>query len=247
MLTLNKTNNTFSFSLLKNPLPRVLKFNKFQTLLSQMQGGHTVLDYGSGDRPYEELLLTKFSTYIAADYNVTNKKHTKEPDIFISQNGCVDIPSASIDCVILTEVLEHIYEPKLALQELHRVLKPNGVIIGTVPFVVAEHEQPYDFYRYSYFCLQKMFKETSFTPIAIEYVGDRIATTITILNSLLQLLVKLFRKLKLGLLAYLLNFLIKIPEYIYLYLHKSGIDFQKIQYLKSLPVGYLFYLRKKEN
>ena len=97
-----------------------------------------------------------------------------------------ELHSESIDCVVLTEVLEHLYEPKIVLKEIHRILKPHGIIIGTVPFVVSEHEQPYDFYRYSYFCLEKMFRDASFDVIKLDYIGDNIGTAIAVTNRIIQ-------------------------------------------------------------
>lgn len=42
-------------------------------------------------------------------------------------------PSASFDAVILSEILEHIEDDQAALREVYRVLKPNGVVVITVP------------------------------------------------------------------------------------------------------------------
>ena len=47
----------------------------------------------------------------------------------------LDIPFADnyFDTVISTEVIEHTNNPKRAIQEMHRVLKKNGVLVLTVP------------------------------------------------------------------------------------------------------------------
>jgi len=245
MLILNHKNNKFSFSLLSNPLPRVLKFQKLIHYFKQIPKGHSVLDYGSGDRPYKKLFLTKFREYIAADFPATNIKHSIKPDISIDSDGLINLPSASVDCVILTEVLEHLYKPDSVLKEIYRLLKFDGILVGTVPFVVQEHEQPFDFHRYTYYCLKKMFEDSEFEIIHLEYVGERIAVAITVFNSVLQIFVKTLRKIKIEILADLLNCIIKIPEFIYLYLKKAGVDVQKVKYFKALPLGYSFYLRKK--
>jgi SAM-dependent methyltransferase len=42
-------------------------------------------------------------------------------------------PDGSFDCVIISEVLEHLHEDDLAISELSRVLKPGGVLAVSVP------------------------------------------------------------------------------------------------------------------
>jgi len=43
------------------------------------------------------------------------------------------IPDDSFDCVILTQALHLIYEARAALRTLHRILRPGGVLLLTVP------------------------------------------------------------------------------------------------------------------
>jgi hypothetical protein len=43
------------------------------------------------------------------------------------------IPSDAFDCIILTQTLHLIYEPRLALQTIYRILRPGGVLLATVP------------------------------------------------------------------------------------------------------------------
>lgn len=49
--------------------------------------------------------------------------------------SAVDIPlqSKSIDTVVSLETLEHLNDPALAIEEFLRILKPNGVLVGSVP------------------------------------------------------------------------------------------------------------------
>jgi ubiquinone/menaquinone biosynthesis C-methylase UbiE len=42
-------------------------------------------------------------------------------------------PDGSFSTVICTEVLEHIPHPETALEEIRRVLRPGGLLIGSVP------------------------------------------------------------------------------------------------------------------
>ncbi|MEZ4571149.1 MAG: glycosyltransferase [Thermomicrobiales bacterium] len=43
------------------------------------------------------------------------------------------IPSDTFDCVIITQTLHLIYDYQAALETIHRILKPGGVMLATVP------------------------------------------------------------------------------------------------------------------
>jgi hypothetical protein len=43
------------------------------------------------------------------------------------------IPSDTFDCIIFTQTLLLIYELRRTIDTLHRILKPGGVLLGTVP------------------------------------------------------------------------------------------------------------------
>lgn len=43
------------------------------------------------------------------------------------------LPSNTFDCIILTQTLQFIYDARAAIATLHRILKPGGVLLATVP------------------------------------------------------------------------------------------------------------------
>lgn len=49
---------------------------------------------------------------------------------------CMSFPDDSFDAVVISEVLEHIQDSdrQRAICEIWRVLRPNGILVGTVPF-----------------------------------------------------------------------------------------------------------------
>ncbi len=53
------------------------------------------------------------------------------------------------DGVITTAVLEHVLYPERVAAEIHRVLKPDGVLYSEIPFMQHVHEGAYDFTRYT--------------------------------------------------------------------------------------------------
>jgi SAM-dependent methyltransferase len=43
------------------------------------------------------------------------------------------LPTGSFDVITLWDVLEHVYDPKATLHEVHRLLKPNGAFVFSLP------------------------------------------------------------------------------------------------------------------
>jgi SAM-dependent methyltransferase len=49
---------------------------------------------------------------------------------------CADhVPSDAFDCIVFTQTLQFIYDMRLAIQTLHRILRPGGVLLATVPSI----------------------------------------------------------------------------------------------------------------
>ena len=92
--------------------------------------------------------------------------------LFLSQNASVcillrssvsiELEDESVDCVLLTEVLEHCPEPRIVLAEVYRVLRRPGLVFMTVPFLWPLHEVPFDEVRYTPFCLRRHFEQAGF-------------------------------------------------------------------------------------
>jgi hypothetical protein len=59
---------------------------------------------------------------------------------------------------------------------MHRILKPRGVIILTVPFFWHVHEEPKDFYRYSEYGLRYLFQKGAFEIVELRPLTGYVAT-----------------------------------------------------------------------
>lgn len=67
----------------------------------------------------------------------------------ITKNNSEFIKGNKYDVVICTEVLEHTLNPFLAVEEIHRLLKKNGVLLLSVPFNFRIHGPLPDCWRFT--------------------------------------------------------------------------------------------------
>lgn len=119
-----------------------------------------IIDVGCGKKPYKSLF--SYSKYIGIEVEQDGHDHTNE-DIDVFYDGkVIPFEANTFDSAITSQVLEHVFEPDAFLKEIHRVLKPNGHLLLTVPFVWDEHEQPFDYARYSSFGLKYLLEKNGF-------------------------------------------------------------------------------------
>jgi SAM-dependent methyltransferase len=134
-------------------------YNNIQIYAKNITG--VTLDIGCGSKPYATLFPTE--KYIGMDIKVTGHKHT-DSDIDVYYDGTnIPFDDEYFDSIVCFEVLEHVFNPDVFLKEAYRVLKTGGKALYTVPFIWDEHEQPYDYARYSSFGLKSLFKKNGFT------------------------------------------------------------------------------------
>lgn len=124
-----------------------------------------LLDLGCGKKPYKHLYDQFVDSSIGIDVETTPHLN-KYIDKFYD-GKTIPFENDSFDVVLCTEVLEHVENPDLFLTEIHRVLKKDGTLILTVPFMQLLHEIPYDFYRYTPFALRSMIKRNQLTLVSI--------------------------------------------------------------------------------
>jgi SAM-dependent methyltransferase len=126
----------------------------------QIQG--ETLDVGCGHKPYEHLFHA--GRYIGLEIDTPHNRISKRADFFYD-GGRFPFSDRQFDSVICNEVLEHVFNPDDFLAEIHRVLRYEGRLLLTVPFVWDEHEQPNDYARYSSYGLRHLLQKHDFEVI----------------------------------------------------------------------------------
>jgi SAM-dependent methyltransferase len=93
-------------------------------------------------------------------YVASNPQATIVADLTTAEN----IPDDTFDCIIITQTLQMIFDIRAAIRNLHRILKPGGVVLATSHGItrIARREGVDDWGEYWHFTAQsskKLFEE----------------------------------------------------------------------------------------
>jgi len=117
-----------------------------------------LIDIGSGNMPYRGAIEPHITRYDSLDLyprpgGVSIVGDVQKMDM-VNDN--------SYDSAICLEVLEHVPQPNEAIREIHRILRPGGVLILSAPHLSRIHDSPHDYYRFTRFGLQYLLTSAGF-------------------------------------------------------------------------------------
>ena len=136
-----------------------------------------VLDYGCGGSPYRTLFDP--CTYHRADL----VEGSSNIDFQYGADALLPREAENYDCVLSTQVLEHVQSPPTYLKECYRVLRPGGSLLLTTHGAFEDHACPHDYWRWTAFGLQQLveacgmkvrkLKKLTTGPRGILFLGER--------------------------------------------------------------------------
>ncbi len=124
--------------------------------------GH-LLDVGCGSKPYRTLFNVETYRGLDIDSPITRDLGMAD-DLYDGKKFPYE--DGTFNSALCNQVLEHVFNPDEFLSEINRVMKSGGKLLLTVPFVWDEHEQPYDYARYSSFGLEELLEKKGFQIIS---------------------------------------------------------------------------------
>ena len=134
-----------------------------------------LLDFGCGKKPYQML----FNVYGYVGLEIWRDGQAgsgKTVDVFYD-GKTLPFLNDSFDSIFTSEVFEHIFNVDHVLSEIHRVMKPGGYILITLPFVWEEHEAPWDFARYTSYAISHILNQSGFDIVVIDKSSNYIETS----------------------------------------------------------------------
>lgn len=121
-----------------------------------------LLDIGCGEKPYEHLFKdTKYTGIDFKNYSPYKGNLSKSgPDMFFDDNyskkSVLPFKNNNFDIICAFQTLEHVSNPQKLFKEMCRILKINGFILLTVPFIWGLHEKPNDYFRYTGYSINNL-------------------------------------------------------------------------------------------
>lgn len=140
-----------------------------------------ILDIGCNDR-WPKKHLHRSCEYIGLDYyDAENSMYSSQVDLYGDAQN-LPILCDSIDCILMFDVLEHIPDVELALEEAQRVLVNGGEVLLQIPFIYPIHDAPFDFRRPTKYGLLKLFRASGFEVVDITQRGKPLETVSLLAN-----------------------------------------------------------------
>jgi SAM-dependent methyltransferase len=120
--------------------------------------GIDVVDIGCGSRPYEEIFHPYARSYVGVDV-------VRAPTVDVVANAeSLPFEGGSFDCVVCTQVLEHVGDPAAVTSEIFRVLRPDGVGFisthGVAPYHATPELNVEDYWRWTHAGLEQLLRTT---------------------------------------------------------------------------------------
>lgn len=137
-----------------------------------VRAGARALDVGCGGQPFRHLLEGIGYAYTGFD---VQQNRAASVDVIGAIDGAIPehlLEKAPFDCILCTEVLEHVARWDVAFTNLARLLCPGGKLFMTCPHFYPPHEEPYDFWRPTTNAVQFYAAAAGLQVIELQRLGD---------------------------------------------------------------------------
>lgn len=152
-------------------------YKNIQELIPNLKG--KLLDCGCGTMPYKSLFIG--DQYIGLEIEDQQNGNHSFADVFYDGKK-IPFEDKSFDSILSSQVFEHVFNPDAFLKEINRISKLHSLFLITVPFCWDEHEQPYDYARYSSFGLRHILNKNGYEVLQYRKTNNGLEVIFQLLN-----------------------------------------------------------------
>lgn len=112
----------------------------------------------------------------ANSWRYLNIDNSTQPDFLCSADN-IPLPDENLDTIVMSEVIEHLESPFLVLKETYRLLKKEGSLFASIPFLFPVHADPNDFQRWTKIKIISELRKAGYNEIEVLEMGGIFAVT----------------------------------------------------------------------
>jgi len=128
-----------------------------------------IYEFGSLQVPGQEELADLRPLFPNREYVGCDMRKGSGVDKILNLHN-IDMPEESVGTVLCLDTLEHVEYPHTAMNEIHRILKPDGVAIISSVMNFRIHSHPYDYWRFTPEAFKSILKP--FLSSFVGYAGE---------------------------------------------------------------------------
>lgn len=156
--------NYFNLLFSNNSILRIIQNDEFK----KFKFNGLCLEFGANHKIKRNFLKSNSKKYKTVYSNIDKKnKNFLYLDLKKKTNH-----KKKYNNIIIFNVLEHISDINIPLKNLHFLLKKNGKIFGSTPFIYRVHGAPNDYQRFTKAYLKNILVKNKFTNIYINELGS---------------------------------------------------------------------------
>jgi len=107
-----------------------------------------IYEFGSLQVPGQESFADLRPYFPGKMYVGADMRQGPGVDIMLNLHK-IDLPAASVGTVLVLDTLEHVEFPRKAINEIHRILRPDGTVILSSVMNFPVHDYPHDYWRFT--------------------------------------------------------------------------------------------------
>jgi SAM-dependent methyltransferase len=161
--------------LLFNPLVefhqwKLLRF--IRTAADATLPSQNIIDIGAGELKYKPYF--SHCHYVSNDLCIGDQNWNYAQIDIVSSAYEIPVDDGSFDAALCIQVLEHLDAPHLAFKEFQRILKSGGRLYLSAPLLAGEHQQPFDYFRYTRYGFTMLGEKNGFSVVSITPHGGSV-------------------------------------------------------------------------
>ena len=137
-------------------------------IIDKTKANSLILDAGAGESRHKA--LAKNRKYIALDAGWGDLGWDYSGLDVIGDLRNLPFTADAFDCILCIQVLEHVAEPQMVINEFFRTLKQGSYLCLTAPQGWGVHQPPHDYFRFTNHGLRFLFRKAGFEIIRLKPV-----------------------------------------------------------------------------